>query len=61
MNVLITLANQKEPIKATIPNFEAGEFTSMLNDHIVFINLGGNVINRNLIQMIVPDQEETQA
>lgn len=55
MNVLIYLANQQQPIAATIPDFEAANFASQLNGNVMFINLGGNVINRNLIQMIVPD------
>lgn len=58
MKVLIYLANQQQPISATIPEFDAAAFATSLNGNVMFINLGGNVINRNLIQMIVP--EETQ-
>lgn len=57
MNVLIYLSNQQQPIPANIPNFEAAAFASQLNGNVMFINLGGNVINRNLIQMIVPENE----
>lgn len=60
MDVLIYLANQQEkPIEATIENFNASEFASQLNGNVMFINLGGNVINRNLIQMIVPNETQS--
>lgn len=58
MNVLIYLSNQQQPIEANIPNFNAADFAQQLNGNIMFINLGGNVINRNLIQMVVPVQTE---
>lgn len=55
MKVLIHLANpNQKPIEAEIPNFDAAEFAAQLNGNVMFINLGGNVINRNLIQMITP-------
>lgn len=58
MKVLIRLAtHNQEPIEADIPNFDAGEFAAQLNGNVMFINLGGNVINRNLIQMITPVDE----
>lgn len=58
MKVLIYLSNQQQPIEAEIPNFNPAEFAQQLNGNIIFINLGGNVINRNLIQMVVPVQTE---
>lgn len=54
MDVLIYLANNKEPIPANVSNFDANEFAKQLNGNVMFISLGGNVINRNLIQMVVP-------
>ncbi|MEK5081139.1 hypothetical protein MKX73_19630 [Solibacillus sp. FSL W7-1436] len=60
MKVLIRLATQnQEPIEADIPNFDAADFAAKLNGNVMFINLGGNVINRNLIQMITPVDETT--
>lgn len=55
MKVLIYLHGQQDPFEAEIPGFDANEFTSQLNGNMLFINLGGNVISRNLIQMITPD------
>lgn len=55
MKVLIYLHNQQTPIKADIPGFDASGFATQLNGNLLFINLGGNVISRNLIQMITPD------
>lgn len=60
MKVSIYLANQQQPIEAEIPNFDAATFATQLNGNVMFINLGGNVINRNLIQMITPDNEVTE-
>lgn len=60
MNVLIYLHNQQAPIKANIPDFDASDFASKLNGNMLFINLGGNVISRNLIQMITPDNKVTE-
>lgn len=60
MKVLIYLSNQQQPIEADIPNFDAADFAAKLNGNVMFINLGGNVINRNLIQMITPVQTEVQ-
>lgn len=60
MNVLIYLHNQQAPIKATIDGFDATEFAKQLNGNLLFINIGGNVISRNLIQMITPDNEVTE-
>lgn len=57
MKVLIHLANQQQAIEAEIENFDAGAFATQLNGNVMFINLGGNVINRNLIQMITPVNE----
>lgn len=54
MDVLIYLANTKEPIAANVPDFDASTFAQQLNGNVMFISLGGNVINRNLIQMVVP-------
>lgn len=54
MNVLIYTHIQQEPFNVEIPNFDAGEFATQLNSNVLFINLGGNVISRNLIQMITP-------
>lgn len=58
MNVLIFLHNQQNPIEANIPNFDAAEFATQLNGPTLFINLGGNVVSRNLIQMITPAPAE---
>lgn len=58
MNVLIFLHNQQNPIEVHIENFDASEFTTQLNGNMLFINLGGNVISRNLIQMITPAPTE---
>lgn len=58
MEVLIYLHNQQEPIEANIPGFDASEFAAKLNSTTLFINLGGNVISRNLIQMITPILED---
>ena len=52
--VNIHLAISREPIQADIPNFDSKEFATALNAQTVFLELGGNVINRNLIQMITP-------
>lgn len=57
MKVLIFLHNQQNPIEAYIDGFEAGDFAARLNGNTLFINLGGNVISRNLIQMITPAPE----
>lgn len=59
MNVLIYLSNQQQPIKANIPSFDSKIFASQLNGSVMFIDLGGNVINRNLIQMITPDDTQS--
>lgn len=54
MDVLIYISTLQEPIKANIPDFSAKDFSKDLNGPVMFISLGGNVINRNLIQMIIP-------
>lgn len=58
MKVLIFLHNQQSPIEAHIEGFDASEFAAKLNSNTLFINLGGNVVSRNLIQMITPTKEE---
>lgn len=54
MDVLIYLHNVEQPIQATIPNFDANEFANQLNQNLLFVSIGGNVLSRNLIKMITP-------
>ncbi len=58
MKVLIFLHNQQQPIDAEIENFDASEYTKNLNGSMLFVNLGGNIVSRNLIQMITPAPTE---
>lgn len=60
MKVLIYLqTNPQQPIEANIPNYNATEFTSLLNGNLLFIELGGNIISRNMIMMITPETSPT--
>ena len=64
MNYQVQL-NNGQAINLTNAEFDASVFTATLNDHkISFVNIGGAIINKNIIVSVLPveaTQTETQA
>lgn len=60
MNVLFYLKDRQNPINATLNDLDLDRLTAGLNDKILFLKLGGEIINRELISKIVEVVEQQQ-
>lgn len=57
--VKIQLSIARDPIEVEMPNYDSKQFTNALNGQVMFIEIGGNVINRNLIQAVTPIETQS--